>query len=192
MQRWGPIWRVLIRPALACFTARFRSLHPRARTSSTKSWDPMFVQMSTRRARNQMLYVILWGQSTHLERRGSSLHFRRMGGNYRTHYRRACEQECYQAFCDTVASVGFCRFQTSLTGVCEGAVKAACVDVYGCVPPGSSSAGLIIRSDRWRGLMLIGVFDYYCIKVSTDTCSSRHGNGAAQQAEWVGTATEKF
>lgn len=73
--------------------------------------------------------------------------------------------------------------RTSLTQVCEEAVKAARIDVYGCVPSGSSSAGLIIRTDRWRLLMLIGAFDFYCVKVSTDTCS--HG------AEWVETKTEK-
>lgn len=74
--------------------------------------------------------------------------------------------------------------RTSLTQVCDEAVKAARIDVYGCVPSGSSSSGLIIRNDRWRLLMLIGAFDFYCIKVSTDTCSLG--------AEWVGTKTEKF
>lgn len=66
--------------------------------------------------------------------------------------------------------------QTSLTRVCEEAVKAAGIDVLGCVPSGSSSAGLIIRPGRRMLLMVIGVFYFYCIKVSIDSWSS-HANG---------------
>lgn len=179
MQRWGPIWRVLIRPALACFTARFRSLHLRARTSSTKSWDPMFVQMSTRRARHQMVYVILWGQSAQLERRGSSLHFRWMGWKLQNSLLSCLWARvqpsflCYSSFRGVLQVSN--QPDRSLWRSCK---SSPCWCVWMC-SPGSSSAGLIIRADRWRWLTSIGVFDYYCIKVPTDTCSSRHGNGAA-------------
>lgn len=132
--------------------------------------------------------VLLRSQLTQLERQGSSIHFRWMGGNYRTHYTVMLVSKNatkYSVLHYTYASMGFCRFQTSLTGVCEEAVKAARVDMYGCVPPGSSSAGLIIRTDRWRWLMLIAVFDFYCIKVSTDTCSSRLWQRSCIK-NWVG------
>lgn len=173
MRRWGLIWRVLIRPALTCFTAP-----PRLHLVNKELGSNIFWGMSTKRstwcseanylkqnARNHPCFCS--SDSQKMDEGKYNPFLTNRGGN---------------SLPITIVLGGNNAIKHSasrLTQDCKEVVKAASIDVYECVPSGCSFARLIIRSmmkDRRRLLMLIGVFDFYYIKVFIDTCRS-HGNG---------------